>query len=80
MNTLVQNNAIISRELTAVEMENLMGGDWLGCGINVFGGAIIGFLTGSAVGTVTLPIVGTVSGAAAGYWTGAAIGWANACR
>ncbi len=26
MNTLVQNNTIISRELTAVEMENLNGG------------------------------------------------------
>jgi hypothetical protein len=66
MNALVQSNAIISRELSAVEMENLNGE---GCAWSIFGyGITLASSIVGAAGTGGLgAIVGVAATAKAGY-------------
>lgn len=56
--------------MTDVELIEVIGGNWVQCGLGTVGGALSGAVLGAGAGTVALPVVGTVSGAAAGFWGG----------
>lgn len=71
MNTLVQNNnTIISRELTAVEMENIAGQSAIGCASAVLGViGIVGLFTAAA------PVGATATGWMLAQATATGFGW-----